>query len=48
MVSGGKLNILGALQRSKIRSFQQFSKTLRNPPKSDRKFSIFKQNQFST
>ncbi|KAE9538654.1 hypothetical protein AGLY_005753 [Aphis glycines] len=47
MVSDGKVNILGALYRSKVNIFQQFSKKSKKTKKSDGKTVIFTQNQFS-
>ncbi|KAF0758567.1 Uncharacterized protein FWK35_00013977, partial [Aphis craccivora] len=49
VVSDGKVNILGALKRSKVNIFQQFSKKSRKTKKkSDGKTGIFTQNQITT
>ncbi|KAF0759934.1 Uncharacterized protein FWK35_00022082 [Aphis craccivora] len=48
VVSDVKVNILGALYRSKVIIFQQFSKNQENKKKNDGKTDIFTQNQFST
>ncbi|KAF0745830.1 Uncharacterized protein FWK35_00030509 [Aphis craccivora] len=48
VVSDVKVNILGALYRSKVNIFQQFSKKLRKTKKNDEKTGIFTQNQFLT
>ncbi|KAF0745507.1 Uncharacterized protein FWK35_00038547 [Aphis craccivora] len=48
VISDVKVNILGALYRSKVNIFQQFSKKLRKTKKNDGKTGIFTQNQFST
>ncbi|KAF0711319.1 Uncharacterized protein FWK35_00034962 [Aphis craccivora] len=52
VVSDVKVNILGALYRSKANIFQQFSKksrkTKKKKKKNDGKTGIYTQNQFST
>ncbi|KAF0773110.1 Uncharacterized protein FWK35_00001564 [Aphis craccivora] len=47
VISDVKVNILGALYRSKVNIYQQFSKKSRKTKKNDGKTEIFTQNQFS-